>query len=258
MTPETGTFVSRDTYSGNTNSPVTLHKYLYANANPVTYSDPSGYCGVIVEAKYVAEVAVIGFSFILMATALVGAINSMSGVMTNVITGIVDGIGSMVDSIATGIQDSAEMIESLRDQIAKEVYDLVQGLLEGTETVKDFGQGKHTVYVLIDKNTGNGEYSFTIKYVGRTVNESKREAAHKRNTEKKDYEFRAIYRGLSRNNARIFEQALISTFILGKCGGALVNKIRGIAVNKLVNFDLSSICNFYNRMENEMLDLMGQ
>ena len=43
MDTSTGRFISQDTYQGNINDPVSLHKYLYANANPVTYSDPSGY-----------------------------------------------------------------------------------------------------------------------------------------------------------------------------------------------------------------------
>lgn len=43
MNPTTGTFISIDTYQGSIFEPVTLHKYLYANANPVMYSDPSGY-----------------------------------------------------------------------------------------------------------------------------------------------------------------------------------------------------------------------
>ncbi len=43
MNPTTGTFISMDTYQGSIFEPVTLHKYLYANANPVTYCDPSGY-----------------------------------------------------------------------------------------------------------------------------------------------------------------------------------------------------------------------
>ncbi len=43
MNPATGTFISMDSYQGSIYDPVTLHKYLYAGANPVTYVDPSGY-----------------------------------------------------------------------------------------------------------------------------------------------------------------------------------------------------------------------
>jgi hypothetical protein len=35
-----------DSYMGQSNNPITLHKYLYANANPVMYTDPSGYFGL--------------------------------------------------------------------------------------------------------------------------------------------------------------------------------------------------------------------
>lgn len=43
MNPSTGTFISMDTYQGSLFDPVSLHKYLYANANPVMYCDPTGY-----------------------------------------------------------------------------------------------------------------------------------------------------------------------------------------------------------------------
>ena len=43
MNPATGTFITMDEYAGSVFEPVSLHKYLYANANPVMYSDPSGY-----------------------------------------------------------------------------------------------------------------------------------------------------------------------------------------------------------------------
>ena len=31
-----------DSYEGSIDDPVSLHKYLYANSNPVMYSDPIG------------------------------------------------------------------------------------------------------------------------------------------------------------------------------------------------------------------------
>ena len=43
MNPSTGTFISMDSYQGSMFDPVSLHKYLYANANPVMCSDPTGY-----------------------------------------------------------------------------------------------------------------------------------------------------------------------------------------------------------------------
>ena len=46
MDPTTGRFISMDAYSGELGNPTSLHKYLYANANPVMYCDPSGYTSV--------------------------------------------------------------------------------------------------------------------------------------------------------------------------------------------------------------------
>jgi RHS repeat-associated protein len=42
MNPGTGRFHTMDTYEGSASDPLTLHKYLYANASPVNFIDPSG------------------------------------------------------------------------------------------------------------------------------------------------------------------------------------------------------------------------
>jgi len=40
--PTTSTFTQRDTYAGTIREPVTLNRYLYGNANPITNFDPDG------------------------------------------------------------------------------------------------------------------------------------------------------------------------------------------------------------------------
>ncbi len=53
----TGRFVSLDNYEGNSNDPGSLHKYLYANADPINRTDPSGNVSV---GGILAGVAIIG------------------------------------------------------------------------------------------------------------------------------------------------------------------------------------------------------
>ena len=40
--PSDGRFITMDTFEGNQNDPLSLHKYLYCHANPVNGTDPSG------------------------------------------------------------------------------------------------------------------------------------------------------------------------------------------------------------------------
>ena len=43
MDTSTGRFISQDSYAGSISDPISLHKYLYANSNPVMFSDPKGF-----------------------------------------------------------------------------------------------------------------------------------------------------------------------------------------------------------------------
>ena len=46
MNPQTGNFITMDPYSGSLYDPTSLHKYLYANASPVNFIDPTGYFSI--------------------------------------------------------------------------------------------------------------------------------------------------------------------------------------------------------------------
>ena len=49
--PGTGRFISKDTWSGDYNNPITLVKWMYANGNPAIYTDPCGNVPTISEIK---------------------------------------------------------------------------------------------------------------------------------------------------------------------------------------------------------------
>jgi hypothetical protein len=42
--PDYGRFLTRDSWDGDANLPITYNKWAYANGNPVRFSDPSGKC----------------------------------------------------------------------------------------------------------------------------------------------------------------------------------------------------------------------
>ena len=54
--PGVGRFTRRDIYEGSLEDPMSLHKYLYGNANPVTYTDSTGLFSAA-EAQAVADIA---------------------------------------------------------------------------------------------------------------------------------------------------------------------------------------------------------
>ena len=128
MNPETGTFVSRDTYSGNTNSPVTLHKYLYANANPVTYSDPSGYCAnVIAKASYDARMAMIGNSLINMARALVSYFSGKSLALSLCVATTAATALIMSDVLEGDLPTANDVMKAITDKIRSLINSLSKG-----------------------------------------------------------------------------------------------------------------------------------
>ena len=47
--PDTARFLKKDTYLGQSNTPPSLHRYLYAYSNPTFYIDPTGHAPVLDE-----------------------------------------------------------------------------------------------------------------------------------------------------------------------------------------------------------------
>lgn len=112
MNPATGTFITQDTYSGTIFDPTSLHKYLYANANPVMYTDPSGYTGIMDH-----EAAMAGSAEIDKAVAFRSnfAINFFKNFMKKMAIGTIGGLIAVGDQWAAGVTDRDELAIAFRN-----------------------------------------------------------------------------------------------------------------------------------------------
>ncbi len=70
---EMGRFVSRDTWEGRLWLPSTLHRYSYANANPVNFIDPSGEESLVGQMTAVGIVGVLSSIAVVKLTAIMAA-----------------------------------------------------------------------------------------------------------------------------------------------------------------------------------------
>ena len=106
MDTSRGRFISQDSYAGSVSDPTSLHKYLYANADPVMYSDPIGY-------KSAAKMSSVG-----------AAIGALSGI-------IVPNVLSMLKNLdVNGKAESALSITNLSD-ICTEIMWMLDIILNG-------------------------------------------------------------------------------------------------------------------------------
>ena len=64
--PESGRFITQDTYRGGSNEPDTWHLYAYCANDPINYVNPSGHAAIVWAGGYYAvavSAAVIGAMF---------------------------------------------------------------------------------------------------------------------------------------------------------------------------------------------------
>ena len=120
MNPSTGTFITMDEYAGSVFEPVSLHKYLYANANPVMYSDPTGYDTRLADVN-VASLVISNLANTAVASGVVTLHNVMSLFKITLI--------------------SAAVVAPFVMLFSDELCDILAGLLDGSETSASIGAG---------------------------------------------------------------------------------------------------------------------
>lgn len=170
MDPSTGTFISMDSYQGSIYDPVSLHKYLYTNANPVMYTDPSGYSAeeqlVATGMNNLLQVAAVtssAFAFAMGSLVLHSLTDLKEDIFAtfnyaSVITEIIE-CGAIINSTST-------VAEKVKEEAKAEVR--VRKIAISTTSSKE----SYTVYTLMDKQG-------IVRYVGRTKDYQARMESHR-------------------------------------------------------------------------------
>ena len=168
MNPSVGRFISMDTYQGSNADPISLHKYLYANSNPVTYTDPSGF--------YADNMAAAAGMAILDQTVQLNAIGIFNSIMAGLAITLTPVVGTLltqylllqIDNIASGNTTSAEANEEARDETVgdaggsgsgtggpnKNDDDWAKFVKEVKKMVKEYGADTYSNFKLKLKNKG--------------------------------------------------------------------------------------------------------
>ena len=240
MNPSTGTFTSMDANAGTIFDPVSLHKYLYANANPVMNRDPSGYftltlenVGVAVRAVmmkvhevYNSVVKVVGSSLISNIIVLSVLFVPIMLLMSIILDGVLD---DMVDTWLDGLDDFIrEFI--IQGVVAVPISGAVAIPIAETTDDGDGDKGPYTVYALVDKKIRINQFPyFHVVYVGRAMNIVATRNRHKANPARRDYILVTLKTNLSYNAARGLEQSYIVLFATLNNGNSTNNQINGVS-----------------------------
>ena len=127
----TGRFLSQDPVMGHSDDPITMHRYLYANADPVNFVDPSGREGL---ASVLTSIGV--------GTTLAGNLSLAVTIASNVATAVQAG-NIIADYAATGTVNPTDVAFLLLDVAAPKVSELLFRGIRGVgliwETVRNLG-----------------------------------------------------------------------------------------------------------------------
>jgi hypothetical protein len=265
MNPSTGTFISMDTYQGSEFDPVSLHKYLYAGANPIMYMDPSGHqfvatmfppISISIDFVRISAYLTLFAKLALRIVATALAATVLKDIVNTVDLGAIAGTSLKLLKVSLQVTSLAPAIVMFASALSTTAAEAVRAQADArardkNKTGEDPPWRNNSVYVLYDAKTD-------VRYVGRTGrNPADRYIEHTRDCKKQPWlrGFAVFATGLTYNESKVLEQVLISAYTIQH----LENARREIAAGRVDEFAeyLEKVCSLIEGyLESDFLDLM--
>ncbi|CAM1378610.1 hypothetical protein FF3_00596 [Fretibacterium fastidiosum] len=145
MDPKTGTFLSLDPHQGNRQDPLSLHKYLYANANPVNNTDPTGLfsLGEMTGSLFVLDILngtvtlnyALAFQMLMNAAHVANVSYSITALVTAALTGKTEGV---LLAIANGLVSIASFSRICESHLAMQILTKALAAYGANESLEAF------------------------------------------------------------------------------------------------------------------------
>jgi len=197
--PTTGRFISRDSFAGKNEDPLSLNRYTYCHNNPILYFDPSGHIAGVDDAVFwgcVGLVYFMGACGVLSMPQTQQTLNDVGKAVDSKVSTITNTVVSGVDSLAQSYLESqihpninnplneafANPIPQTQTYIAhwtgyQSQVKIKEQAAANTKVQTKFAiphkKPNQSVYLLYDPNNNN-----SIEYVGRTENLNARKKQH--------------------------------------------------------------------------------
>ena len=220
--PSIGRFISRDSYAGKNEEPLSLNRYTYCHNNPIIGTDPSGHVLVIDDIIYiaiavllVADIALLSYSA---STSYGNSFSDPFSVPNFNEPWALPGDDVLDPPISFAVPDVADIPQDQAIDDAKVKEDTVSQ------------KKSYSVYKLVDDDN-------VVQYVGRTSNIAKTEYRHSQNPYRKDFDLQVIHSGLSYEQCRGLEQYYITFYgTLNKLNSAN-NQINGVSMRNKKRYE---------------------
>ncbi len=159
--PDVGRFLNQDTYLGESGTPPSLHRYLYAYSNPNYYTDPSGHCVEPVTGTACATVALYTAGAAALTATTVWWNSDSGDGRTNgqeVFDSAGEAINSTTDAVSNGIGNAADKISSWmtseEGNLSGQTPGFGEGVVPASGQTPGYGEG---VEPLDSQSPGFGE-----------------------------------------------------------------------------------------------------